>query len=226
MRRLRDVANREGGLTMIELLVAMGLFAVLLTIVVGTFVSITKATSFAAARDTNTRVATNGMDELTKMIRSAADNPVVGAGDTPAFTVAGPETMTFSTLVSSGRDAVPQQITFALDGARNLTETSAAASANGTYFTFGTPGAARVVTASVGATPSGGDPLFQYRDGGGNVLTPSTTTNQLTLDQRNQIASVTVTLRIANTRSTLTNGVVLKNTIGLPNLLEPTGSST
>jgi Tfp pilus assembly protein PilW len=209
---------------MSELLVAMSLFTVLLVIVGGTFVSITRATTFAAARDQNTRSAQNGMNELSRKLRGAADNPVANAADSPAFTAASPDALTVSTLVATGRDAVPQLASFSVTGG-TLVESTTAGRAVGTYFVFdGARSSVRLVD-GVDATPSNSSPLFTYFDASGAELVPPTAAG-LTGDQRSRISSVTVTLAVANSRSSLQNGIVLQSSVGLPNLLDTTQGNT
>lgn len=221
---LRRVRHDDRGITMSELLVAMSLFTVLLVIVGGTFVSITRATTFAAARDQNTRSAQNGMNELSRKLRAAADNPVANAADTPAFSAAAADALTVSTLVATGRDAVPQLASFSVTGG-TLVETVTAGRAVGTYFVFdGARSSSRLVD-GVDPTPSGTSPLFSYFDSTGTELVPPTPAG-LTADQRGRISTVTVTLSVANSRSTLQNGIVLQSSIGLPNLLDLTQGNT
>lgn len=227
--RIRSVIRgerREDGLTLIELLVAMGLFAVLLAIVGGTFYSITRATTFAAARDQNSRNASNAMNEIVRQVRAAADNPRVGASDSPAFISAGTSALQFTTLVSTGRDSVPQQVTFSVSAAGVLTEKIVAGSTtDNAYYTFSGAGSTSTIASSIEVPATTATPIFQYLDIGKTVLTPNAA-GLLTADQVGQIAFVQVTLRFSSTASTLKNGITLQNTVGLPNLLQPSGDST
>ncbi len=227
--RLRAVfsgEDRDSGLTLVELLVAMGLFAVLLAIVGGTFYSITRATTFAAARDQNSRNASTAMNEIVRQVRGAVDNPVPGASDNPAFTTAGSSTAQFTTLVSSGRSAVPQQVTLTVSASGTLSERIVVGStSDNAYYTFTGAGSTSTIGTSVELPPSSGTPIFQYLDINQAVLPPAAS-GMLTADQIGQIAFVRVTLRVSSSASTLSNGTTLQNTVGLPNLLEPTGAST
>lgn len=229
IRRFRALLageRREDGLTLIELLVAMGLFAVLLAIVGGTFYSITRATTFAAARDQNSRTASNALNEIVRKVRAAADNPRVGASDSPAFVSAGQSSMQFTTLVATGRDAVPQQVTFTVAADGTLTERVVPGSTtDNAYYTFTGAGTTSTIASSIEVPSGGDDPVFQYLTADRVALTPNAA-GFLTADQTGQIAFVTVTLRTSSSASTLRNGITLQNTIGLPNLLEPTGAST
>ena len=228
IRRIRAAVSAEGrqdGLTLIELLVAMGLFAVLLAIVGGTFYSITRATTFAAARDQNSRSASNAMNEIVRKVRAAADSPRLGTSDSPAFITAGKSAVKLTTLVASGRDAVPQQVTFSVSAEGVLTENIVVGSTtDNAYFTFSGAGTTSTIASSIEPAATG-MPIFQYLDISKNVLQPNAA-GLLTADQFGQIAFVQVTLRSSSTASALKNGITLQNTVGLPNLLEPTGDST
>ena len=214
----------DDGLTLVELLVAISLFAVLLAIVGGTFYSITRATTFAAARDQNSRVASTAMNEMVKMVRGAADNARIGLSDSPAFIAAGGKSITFTTLVSTGRVSVPQQVTFTLSSAGVLTEnTVIGTTSDNAYFTFSGAGNTQVLASSIEVPTASSGPVFQYLDIGKNVLTPDPATGVLSAAQTDRVAFVQITLRASSTASTLKNGITLKNTVGLPNLLEPTG---
>jgi len=229
IQRIRSAVRgerREDGLTLIELLVAMGLFAVLLAIVGGTFYSITRATTFAAARDQNSRNTSNAMNEIVRKVRAAADNPRVGASDSPAFISAGRSSVQFTTLVATGRDAVPQQVSFSVSADGVLTEkVVAGTTTDNAYYTFSGAGSTSTIASSIEVPDASGTPVFQYLDVASNVLPPNAA-GAIPADQIGQIAFVQVTLRLSSTASTLKNGITLQNTIGLPNLLEPTGDST
>ncbi|OIH95378.1 type II secretion system protein J [Curtobacterium sp. MCBA15_001] len=225
--RLLARVRRDDGMTLVELLVAVSLFAVLLAIVGGTFYSITRATTFAAARDSNSRVASTAMNEMVKMIRGAADNPKVGANDDPAFLSAGRNSLTLTTLVSSGRSAVPQRVGFSLSAAGVLTENIVIGSTtDNTYYSFTGAGTTQAIASGIEVPSSTGTPVFQYLDKLSNPVTPDPATGVLTSDQAGQVAFVQLSIRVSSTSSALKNGITLQNTVGLPNLLEPTGDPT
>ena len=84
-RRISLSTRDESGFGLAEFVVAIGLFAVLATIIVMTFSSFTTTLTRDRAATTNTNIATLGMDELTRMIRSATAIPQVSGVDLPAF---------------------------------------------------------------------------------------------------------------------------------------------
>ena len=225
--RVRARLQQDSGLTLVELLVAISLFAVLLSLVGGTFYSITRATSFAAARDENSRVASTAMNEMIKKVRGAADNARVGLSDSAAFISAGGKNLKFTTLVSTGRVSVPQQVTLSLSSTGVLTENVViGTTTDGTYYTFGGTGTTQTIATSIEVAGSADVPFFQYLDISRNVLTPDPATGVLSAVQADRVAFVQISIRVSSTASTLKNGITLQNTAGLPNLLEPTGDPT
>lgn len=224
---LDRVRRDDRGLTLVELLIAMGLFAVLLAIVGGTFYSITTATTFAAARDQNGRAASTAMNEVVRKVRSAADNPRLGTSDAPAFAVAGTNTVQFTTLVATGRTAAPQQVRFTVGSSGTLTEQIVpGVTTDNAYYTFPGSGTTTTITSSIEVPAAGATPVFEYLQLSGATLTPDPSTGLLSAAQLGQIAFVRVTLRVSSSASTLQNGTTLRNTIGLPNLLDPTGDQS
>lgn len=212
-RRLTDT-----GLSLAELLVTIMIFAIVLTVVTGTFVSLTRVTGQAAATDANVHDASNGMNEIARQIRGAVNNPVPNASDAAAFSAATTESMTFSTAVNqTGSSTQPQLVTFALATDRSLTETKTAAVAyQTTYWQFTGTVINRTLTGPVSAASASIPVLFQYFDSTGASLTPGAA-GSLSAAQLGQIASVKVSLSIKSTKAGDT-GVTLINTVGTPNL--------
>jgi len=219
---IREVVRRrradDAGVTLAELLVTIMIFGIVLTVVTGTFVSLTRATTQAGTTDQNVRQASNGMNELTREIRGAVNNPVPNLPDAAAFSIATTESMTLSTAVNqSGSATQPQLVNFALGSDRSLIETkTTAVSFQNTYWQFTGVVSKRTLTGPVSVSSASIPVLFQYFDSTGTVLTPNAQ-GALTAAQMGTIASVTVTLSIKSTQ-VVDTGVTLANTVGLPNL--------
>jgi len=228
--------REERGLSLAELLVTIMIFAIVLAVVSGTFVTMTRATSFANATDTNARSASTAMNEMTRLLHSAMNNPQQNASDAPAFTTAKAESMTFTTAVdlsgsapiaNNGPDPRPELVTLGLDSSRRLVETIVPGQpvvAGSSYYRFTSTAAARTLAPAVSATPAGQSALFTYYDASNAALIPDAT-GALSAAQMKGIVSVGVTLRLSNNGSTADNGVTLSNRVGLPNLLS-TGTVT
>lgn len=215
---LRARRMDDSGLSLAELLVTIMIFAIVLTVVTGTFVSLTRVTSQAAATDANVHDASNGMNEIAREIRGAVNNPIPNAPDAAAFITATSESMTFSTAVNqTGSMIQPQLVTFSLGTDRSLIETKTSAVVYQTsYWQFTGTVVKRTLTGPVSASSASVPVLFQYFDSSGAALAPSAA-GALTTVQLGRIASIKVSLSIRSTKAGDT-GVTLVNTVGTPNL--------
>lgn len=230
-RRLRRTGTADAGISLTELIVAMMIFGIVLTVVGSMFATMTKATTYANATDQNVRNASNGMNAMSRMLRSAQNLPQVNTTDRPAFSDARAETVTLVTAVNldpaTTDDTTPLEVTFAVDAKRNLRETTRTGvhpTAGSPYWVFNStsPVTARTITTPVSTTPSGQAPLFRYYGSDGVELVPPTGAS-LSGDDLADIASVAITLRQANSKSTLDNGITLVNTVMLENLRDGNG---
>lgn len=220
-RRLTGTHGDDRGLSLAELLVTIMIFGIVLTVVTGTFVSLTRTTTQAGNTDSNVRNASNGMNELTRQIRSAVNVQVPNAtADAPAFQDARPESLTVSTAVNQvGSTAQPQLVTFTVGAGRSLVEQKTASLPLQTsYWQFTGTKTSRTLAGPVTVASASVPVLFQYADVAGNPLTPDTSLGKLSVDQLKLIASVTITLSIKSS-SANDSGVTLVNTVGLPNII-------
>jgi prepilin-type N-terminal cleavage/methylation domain-containing protein len=212
----------DAGLSLAELLVAIMVFGLIMTIVSTTFISLTKATSQSRTIDNNTRVASNGLNDLSLALRGARTIPVetVGATDLPAFSSATRESVRFYTAANlvNTTSTVPRQVEFSLSANRSLVERSLTGTTNAKGFSvFAGTATSRTVTTPMATTPSGGPWLFTYLDATGAPL-PFDATGALGTDDLGSIAAVQVTVRIDSTTTMTPQGITLQNTVGLPNL--------
>jgi prepilin-type N-terminal cleavage/methylation domain-containing protein len=220
---LRDlvVAHRDDrGLSLAELLVTMTIFGIMMTVVVGLFSTYTKSVTLARTIDANVRTASNGMNEMSRIVRAGTNNPVRGSAvPEPAFSQAQREALTvyaFINLASS--ETRPVKVQFSIDAQRNLVETTTAAVAlGGGYWAFTGAVSTRKLASAVAVPGAGELPLFTYRDADAAAL-PTDASGALTATQRQGVASVTVNLRIKSSSTSSDNGVTLQNTVGIPNL--------
>lgn len=231
LRRVLERLRRDDrGLSLAELLVTIMVFAIVLAVVSGTFVSLTRATSFANSTDTNVRSASSAMNEMTRLLHAAMNNPQQNAADAPAFAVATNESMTFTTAVdlsgaapiaNNGPDPRPEQVTLSLDSSRRLVETIVPGRpvvAGSTYYGFAGASTSRTLAPAVSTAAAGQPALFVYYDASNRALIPDAT-GALNTGQMKSIVSVGITLRLTNSGSTADNSVVLSNQVGLSNLL-------
>jgi prepilin-type N-terminal cleavage/methylation domain-containing protein len=211
--------SRESGFTLVELLIAMLVFGILLTMVVGFFSTSNKAYVENQSIGGNTRSASDGMNEISRFLRAATTNPVIGQQiNSPAFVAASNESVTFYAYVNlTSATEQPVEVRFSLDSNRNLVETEWASYliSPGYWGYSTTPSSSRILANSV-APQSGSNPyLFTYLAPDGTTI--AIPTGGYTTAQLATIASVQVTLTIGKS-VTSTTAVTLQNTVGLPNL--------
>ncbi len=211
----------DGGITLLELMVAMGIFSILIalvsTIVIGTM------RSYSDQRGTvdNTRTASTSMNEITRIIRAGTEIPVYGVAlNDPMFTYAGAEQITMYSFIdpATSSDPPPLKVQFARDANNELVETRwGAYHVHTTYWAFNaTSTYGRTIARSL--LPSdAAKPTFRYYDKTGAELVPPSG-GSLTTATIRKIASVKVTLRVQTSGSARIAPVELQNQVGLPNL--------
>lgn len=220
-RLLRD----ERGISVVELIVAMTLSVLVLTIA-GSFLISTQRASVTAGRvNENTRTAAAAMNEMTRVMRSATDNPV-STGDDPqyAFQYASATSVRFFTYVNTSSTASqPVQVQLSLDTSRGtITETkwSGTAVAYSDYFTFpmstgatlsATPTSTRTLVNSVVSANA-----FTFYNAAGGVIAPSG--GSISATDLPNIRKVTVTVTTGASTSD-TRATTLTNSVNLPNIV-------
>lgn len=223
-----DVApTRDAGISLVELLVAIALTAMVMTMVAGVFISSSRTLSREASATQSSETAAIAMREISRVLRAGTEIPLsTSALSLPVFTEAGSTAVTVHSFLDTGSDTVasvprPVTIRFSVtaDGALTETRWTAIAAAGG-FWTFGTtPQSSRVIARGVmfpavgSATPT----LFSYRDATGALLLPGAG-GLLTAAQIDTIASVTVTLTVQLDPTQRAKATELRNTVGIPNL--------
>lgn len=222
----RDVAQRatparlasDTGVSLAELIVAIMILGIVLTVVSGTFSSLARATSQARTIDQATREATNGLDSMTRVIRAATNNPVPNSTTlAPSFSVAGTDSMTLISAVNlSGSVNKPQQTSYRVDATtRRLVETTTqSVSVSSTFWEFSGATTSRTLSSPVATIST---PLFRYYDVAGQPLTPQAN-GLLTDDQEKSVASVSITLSVAGAGAGTNDDVTLASVVILTNL--------
>jgi prepilin-type N-terminal cleavage/methylation domain-containing protein len=210
----------ERGLTLVELLIAMLLLGFALTMIVGFFSSANRAFIQSNAVGGNTRAASNGMNEVSRILRAATQNPVQGQVlSSPAFVAAGTESVTVYAYVNlDSATEQPVKVQFSLDAGRNLIETKWAGYViSPGYWGFqSTPVSTRVFSGTV-INHAGSSPyLFTYLKTDGTALAiPS---GGFSDGDLRSIAAVQVTLGVGSSATPNSSTVILQNTVGLPNV--------
>jgi Tfp pilus assembly protein PilW len=231
--RGRRLARDQAGITLVEMLVAIALTAIVSTLMVSIVVTVSRTFTRESQASTNSAAASVGMRELSRVVRSAAEVSLAGfptgAAPADAFLSAGPHQLRLYSFVE-GDVAAPAPLTvqFAVAGDGTLSETrwagspavasgaTPASSASTTVWQFAaTPASTRPILRGVVSTTAA--PLFRYYSAAGVELLPNSA-GELTSAQLATIASVRVALRVQQSPTSTAAAGELENTIGLPNL--------
>lgn len=211
-RRLRG--DRAAGISMVELLVTILITGIVMSIVAAMFINVAKVAADANGTNTRTSVAGNVMNEMSEVIRTAANNAIASSDDPdPALVSGTTSTVTLYSYVDTSPTApAPTKVTFRIDASGFVWEDRVAATASGSYWVFTGATTSRNLGGPV--STSG---FLTYLDQDNAEVIPGT--GGLSLTQRNSISSIKVTVTIANNPTLGSDPVVLVNTIGMPNLL-------
>lgn len=212
-RRLRG--DRQAGISLVELLVTILITGIVMSIVAAMFVNVAKVAADANGTNTRTSVAGNVMNEMSKVIRTAANNAVSTSDDLDPAIVSGTvSTVTLYSFVDTSPTApAPTKVTFRVDTSGFVWEDRIAATASGSYWVFTGATTSRNLGGPVSTTG-----FLTYLDQDNIAVVPGTN-GLLSPAQRGAISSIKVTVTIANNPTLGSDPVVLVNTIGMPNLL-------
>jgi prepilin-type N-terminal cleavage/methylation domain-containing protein len=234
--QLSGARGNEAGYGLPELLVAMVLFSILAVLITTSFSSFTTTLTRDRVATANTNVAAVGMDELTRVIRSATTIPVLNGEDLPAFAYANKEKITLYAYIdtSSGTPA-PVKVTFEVKTytppsgvaeARVLTETRWTASHPAgapLYWEFVGAPSERVIARQI-VEQTGTEPfLFNYQEINATTLLPADIAipgTGIAAANLKKIAVVEVTIKVQTDTAVPARSapVAITNQVGIPNL--------
>lgn len=213
-------ARRDDGLSLLELVVAMGISSILIALVVSMFVSGSRAVYDQEASTLNARLASTSMNEVTRILRAGTEIPVRGSSvNLAVFKDARAESLVMYSFIDAetSSDPAPLKVQFARNAANELVETRWAGYHKFVgYWDFRDTSTDRVIARSL-LPPAAGTPLFAYFDKTGARLTPASGAS-LTDAQIRNIASVQVTMQVQGDQSGRVAPVQIQNMVGLPNL--------
>lgn len=214
-------SRSDAGLTLLELLVAMGVSSILIALVATVFVTTSRVFTDQEGATDSARMASTAMNEVTRVVRAGTELPESGkTANTPVFAYAGAEKIEMAAFIDaeSSKDPAPVKVSFGRNSANELVETRWAADRYlKIYWRFrDSPASARTIARSLLA-PDKTRPLFRYFDKDGGALTPAAGAS-LSEDQRRNIASVQITMQVQANGSGRTAPVAIQNMVGLPNL--------
>lgn len=220
-RNAEHRGRREDGLTLLELVVAMGISSILIALIVSMFVSGSRSVYDQQASTLNARLASTSMNEVTRILRAGTEIPRPGnAANLAVFEWASAETLRMYSFIDaeSPGDPAPLKVEFSRNAANELVETRWTAYHRYTgYWDFRTTVASERTIARSLLPPVATRPLFTYYDKTGAVLAPASGAS-LTDAEIRKIASVQVTMQVQGDRSGRVAPVEIQNLVGLPNL--------
>jgi Tfp pilus assembly protein PilW len=221
----------DAGISLVELLVAMMLLGLIMAMVTGLFISVSKTVALGQAINDSSRVASNAANELSRVIRVGTTLSVSGTTiASPAFLSAGRESVTFYSNVDVNmatsvavRSAQPTMVRFDLNSNRQLVESRWTATAAGRFWTFPatttTPNSTRNLGGPLTAPTGAESPLFTYFDETTpvpvQIATPAS--GSMSGADLKRIASVRITIKVPSPNAS-GNPATFTNTIVLPNL--------
>lgn len=219
--RARRLRRDDSGMTLLELVVAMGISSILIALIATMFVTTSRAVSDQDAVLDNSRLASTAMNEVTRILRAGTEIPVYGSSlNDPVFTFAGAEKIVMTSFIDaeSSSDPAPLRVQFARNARNELVESRwEAYHVHTTYWAFRTTVASERTIARSLLPPVASRPLFTYFDKSGTAITPAAGVSLSTAQIRN-IASVQVTMQVQSDGSGRVQPVMIQNLVGLPNL--------
>lgn len=223
---LSRVVRDDSGITMMELLVAMFLFGVLAVLLVTATTTFTRTFTKDRVATDNTSIASTGMNELTRIIRSGTLLERSG-DDVPPFATAKAEELTVYAYVDTNSTTPqPVKVQFKVDPtSRDLTETRWKAkplAAGSTYWDFETTSySTRTIARQIVVPAAGEASLFTYYAINATTLleekltTPAT--GLITTDLA-KVAVVEVTIKVQSDKTARALPTTIINRVGIPNL--------
>ncbi len=223
MRTLRLAGTgRDTGASLVEIVVGIFILGIVTALIAGLFSSTMQVVTVSSALDTNTRMASNGMNEMSRIVRAGTPYPVAGAIEPePAFALVKNEEFTIYAYVNlANSDQRPVKVNFSIVNGDLIETTWTSQLQSGGYYTFpSTTSTRRVLASSVVPKASGSPYIFTYLDANGASITVPTTTTGLTgADALRNVAAVKITLTIQGSSTDTRSRVTLVNTVGIPNL--------
>lgn len=213
MRWSRLRAEPERGMTLMELLVAMSLLAIVMTLITMLVVSVSQTFTREESQHDSSGQAALGMQQLTRIIHAGIRDPrEPDWKKSPVFTAAGADSMTLHSYINVARASEgPTLIRLVVqDGELVETHYSARRSA-GVWVYQSSPSRQHVIAREVESL------AFTYIGSDGNPL-PLTGSGVLADAQRGLVAAVRVRLAVQTSPGDSAQAAVLESVVSLPNL--------
>jgi prepilin-type N-terminal cleavage/methylation domain-containing protein len=219
--RLLRVGRDERGMSLPELLVAMAIFAILATVMVSFFTGFSRSYSADRSTSESTGVAASAMKELTRVIRAGTEIAVPGSEgkNDPVFATASEDEVELRAFLDTDAvTPVPVLVRFSVDAENRLIEERWTATRTAGSWSFPAAEASyrRTVAHAIVPRDQRETPLFSYLDASGDVI--PFVSGSVPVQELHSIAAVRVTLSVRTSARTDVEPVVLRNSVGIPNL--------
>jgi type II secretory pathway pseudopilin PulG len=218
-RRLTALAaEKESGVTLVELMVSIFLGLIVMAMVGGFFMQSTRITSSAVQSNTSNGVASDAMQEINSVIRFATKVTISGGYAPPVVSGSSTKLVVTANLnVTNPADPAPTQVTFD-SSSGSIIESRCLAQKSGGYWSFSS--CASTSTRNLGgpivAPTAGQNALFSYLDGTGATL--ALTNGNLPATANVSVSTITVSVKVQSTGMTQMSPVYLSANIAMPNL--------
>lgn len=219
--RLR-AESRDGGIALVELIVSMVVMLIVLGLIARMFAQVTHAAGDNQQTRAGIGIAGTVIDEVTRVVRqgtrvstsqSASEGAVIAGSTASSLTI----DSSVDAVIAPGQAAVAAtRVVFSVDASGALVEQRYAGTVANGYTSFSsTPTTTRTINGPI-MTAAGTAPLFAYADKTGTAVVPAA--GGLTASQAINVATVTVTVTVANQLSTGNDPVQLTNRVTMPNI--------
>ena len=233
MIRLRALLGRtlrgDSGFSLVELMVAVAMFAVLSIVIVSALLSFNANFARDQVATANANLASAGMNEVTRVVRAATSIPVLNADDLPAFQYAGNEkVILYAYIDATSTNSAPVRVQFEVGADRNLVEKRWVAHPKPGYPSYwefnpitDPPDYNRIIARKIVAPATGEVFMFQYYAIDQATLLPTLMTvpgTGIAAANLTKIAVVGVTMKVQTDVQARAEAVSITNQVGIPNL--------
>jgi len=231
----KSQARSEAGVTLVELIVSIGLFGILATLIVSSFTIFSQTLSKDRIATENINVATVGMNQLTRVVRASTSVPQPGSTDKIPFELAEAEQLTLYAYIDTNSSTPkPVKIRFAVNTTtRELTETRWIAQPRSGYPSYwdfpATASSSKVIARRIVVPAAGEAPMFSYYK-----IKPDLTEELMVIPagglvalDRAKIAVIEVRVKVQSDDRKRAAPATIVNRVGIPNLgISRLGTST
>jgi type II secretory pathway pseudopilin PulG len=224
-RNHRSLRHDEAGISLAELLVTIALLSVVTGLVITMFVSFSSTTRVDRAASSNTSAAMIAMNEVTRIVRSAAAVDDASGTTQPAIMEAKRDSlMVLAYIDTTTDDPRPVRVEFSINPAGELIErrwSTTPVSSRAGAFDIGNlaapPESQRVVVREIERDRADARDIFRYVDSA-DLTYPLGANQELSNAQMTAVAAVQVRFTVQTDPTEQAKPATMQNLVGIPNL--------